>query len=73
MSKPAFLLSMSCEKQISCLYSDPSLCNAAKVAGLSQSVMLHSTGNISAEGKENKKQADHNSIRGTVSSFLFSR
>jgi hypothetical protein len=37
----------------------------------SQSATLHSTGNISAEGRENKNKASHNSTHGTVSSLLF--
>ncbi len=43
----------------------------AETARLSQSVTLHSTGNISAEGSVQKNKADYNSTRGTVSSLLF--
>ena len=50
--------SFPCEKQKSCLYSDPSLRNAVKMAGLSQSVTLHSTGNISAEGSVQQEQSE---------------
>ncbi len=57
MSTSAYLLSTSCEKRISCLYSDLCLYNAAKVTNLSQSAMLHSTGNISAEGSVHQEQS----------------
>jgi hypothetical protein len=43
----------------------------AKTTHLSQSATLHSTGNISAEVRENKNKAGHSSTRGTVSSLLF--
>jgi hypothetical protein len=42
-----------------------------ETAPLSQSVTLHSTGNIYAEGSVYKNKAGHNSTRGTVSSLLF--
>jgi hypothetical protein len=45
----------------------------AKTTRHSQSATLHSTGNISVEGSENKNKAGHNSIRETVSSLLFFR
>jgi hypothetical protein len=57
MSKSAYLLSTICEKRISCLNSDLCLYNAAKVTNLSQSAMLHSTGNISAEGSVHQEQS----------------
>ncbi len=43
----------------------------AKTTRHSQSATLHSTGNISAEGSENKYKAGHNSTYGIVSSLLF--
>jgi hypothetical protein len=42
----------------------------AKTTRHSQSATLHSTGNINAEGNENKNKASHNSRRGTVSFFV---
>ncbi len=42
----------------------------AKMTRRSQSASLHSTGNISAEGSENKNKAGHSSTRGLVSSIF---
>ncbi len=72
MSKSAYLLSMSCEKRISCLYSVGAYINAperlfflSRRHYILQATSLQKTVNI-------KNKAGQNSTRGTVSSLFFS-
>ena len=54
-------------RALACLYCEARLYKGARVASLSQSTTLHSTGNTSVCVKE----VGHSNTRGTVSSLFF--
>ena len=67
LDKICLILAGEPGRALACLYSEARLHKGARVASLSQSTTLHSTGNTSVWTKE----VGHSNTRGTVRAFFF--